>query len=157
MSAIMNKIIPVFTLALGLGVGAWWGRHQAAPEAPVVVGVQPASPIAPAAPTGAASIDMSALRTVIKEELASALGSKEGARTGGSPELPSAESLAKRREAQADIDAMVAGGVWGNEQRVDFQQRLSELGPEERERALHQLVTGLNQGTLKVETDGPPL
>ena len=157
MDAIMKKVISVFALALGLSIGAWWGRHQASPEIPPVVGVPPAIPIAPAAPTVVASIDMSALRRVIKEELALALGGKEDARTAPSLKPLSPEALAKRREAQADIDAMVAGGVWGNEQRVGFQQRLAELGPEERERALQQLVVNLNQGALKVETDGPPL
>jgi len=152
----MNKLMPVVALAFGLAVGAWWGHHQASPQIPPFVAVPPAIPVAPAAPIVMASVDMSAVRKVIKEELASALGGKEGARSAPSPEL-SPESVAKRHEAQADIDAMVAGGVWGNEQRVGFQQRLAELGPAERERALQQLVTNLNQGALKVDTDGPPL
>jgi hypothetical protein len=52
---------------------------------------------------------------------------------------------------------MVAGGVWGNEQRIQFQQRLAVLDPQERDRALQQLFITLNQGALKLQTGGPPL
>jgi hypothetical protein len=153
----MNKIAPLVTLALGVGLGAWWGHHQAAPEIAPAAGARPDMPFLPAAPAVAASIDLSALRGIIREELASALAAKEGVKRAAPPEPPSPELAAKRREAQEDIEAMVAGGVWGNEQRATFQQRLSELAPAERERALQQVFTGLNQGTLKVETNGPPL
>jgi hypothetical protein len=100
---------------------------------------------------------MSALRTMIKQELTAALGAREGAKPANPPPPPSPETVAKRREAQADIEGMVAGGVWGNEQRIQFQRRLAVLDPQERDRALQQLFIGLNQGELKLQTGGPPL
>ena len=45
----------------------------------------------------------------------------------------------------------------GNEQRFNFQQKLVMLDPEQREHAMEQFATALNNGTLKVTTDGPPL
>ena len=71
--------------------------------------------------------------------------------------MNSVRSRAKRRDAQADIEGMVAGGVWGNEQQIQFQQRLAVLDPQERDRALQQLFTSLNQGALKLEAGQPPL
>ncbi len=155
----MYKVLPIVTLTLGLGVGAWWGQHQARVGAPSVAEVPSPAPDAPAMaiPAVAASIDMSALRTMIKQELTAALGAREGAKPANPPPPPSPETVAKRREAQADIEGMVAGGVWGNEQRIQFQRRLAVLDPQERDRALQQLFIGLNQGELKLQTGGPPL
>jgi hypothetical protein len=108
-------------------------------------------------PAVAASIDMSALRTMIQQELTAALGAREGANPANPPPPPSPETLARRRDAQADIEGMVAGGVWGNDQRIQFQQRLAVLDPRERDRALQQLFISLNQGALKLQPGGPPL
>jgi hypothetical protein len=52
---------------------------------------------------------------------------------------------------------MMSEGIWGNAQRLSFQQKLVTLDPERRERALQQLTTAINSGTLQVSTDGPPL
>jgi hypothetical protein len=56
-----------------------------------------------------------------------------------------------------EIESMVDGAEWGNEQRLGFQQRLALLAPDEAQRMLRQVVIGLNQGTIRVTTDGPPL
>ncbi len=155
----MYKAQSIIALTLGLGVGAWWGHHEARAEATSVAEVPSPTLYAPATaiPAVAASIDMSALRTMIKQELTAALEAREGAKPANPPPPPSPETLAKRRDAQADIDGMVAGGVWGNEQRIQFQQRLAVLDPQERDRALQQLFIGLNQGAVKLQTGGPPL
>jgi hypothetical protein len=154
----MYKALSIVTLTLGLGIGAWWGHHQARVAASVAEVPSPTlyAP-ATAIPAVAASIDMSALRTMIKQELTAALGAREGVKPANPPPPPSPETLAKRRDAQADIEGMVAGGVWGNEQRIQFQQRLAVLDPQERDRALQQLFITLNQGALKLQTGGPPL
>jgi len=155
----MYKALSIVTLALGLGVGAWWGHHQARVGAASVAEVPSPTLYAPATamPAVAASIDMSALRTMIQQELTAALGAREGANPANPPPPPSPETLARRRDAQADIEGMVAGGVWGNDQRIQFQQRLAVLDPRERDRALQQLFISLNQGALKLQTGGPPL
>ena len=155
----MYKVLSIVMLALGLGIGAWWLPHQARAQAAPIADVPSPTPYAlpTALPAVAASIDMSALRTMIKEELTAALSAKEGTRPVNPPPPPSPETLAKRRDAQADIEGMVAGGVWGNEQRIQFQQRLAVLDPQERDRALQQLFSSLNQGALKLEAGRPPL
>src|SRR5215472_491372 len=82
----MTKILPILTLAVGLGMGVWWGHQRAAP--PAVAGGVPAAagtpvtmrltdrPDAVVLPTNP---DLSALRAVIREELASALAANRGA------------------------------------------------------------------------------
>ena len=155
----MYKTLLIVTLVLGLGIGAWWGHHQAPAESAPVADVPSQVQYAPATalPAVTANIDMSALRTMIKEELTAALAAKEAATPAPPPPPPSPETLARRRDAQADIEGMIAGGVWGNDQRIQFQQRLAVLGPQERDQALQQLFTSLNQGTLKLDRGRPPL
>lgn len=152
----MNKTLPLVTFAVGLSLGAWWGLHQAAP----LVVTRAVSPFP--TPVGAPNvgIDAAALRAIVRDELAIALRGKEDARppSAQAPKAPtSPETLAKQREAQMEIDTLIAGGVWGNEQRFAFQQKISLLDPDQRDHALQELVTRLNSGALKVETNGPPL
>jgi hypothetical protein len=78
-------------------------------------------------------------------------------KAAASPAPASPETVAKRREAEEQIDAMLAAGTWGNEQRFNFQQRLVLLDAEQKDRALQQLTTAINSGTLQVSTNGPPL
>jgi hypothetical protein len=109
---------------------------------------------------GRADIDLSVLRTLIKEELTAALARKSGSNPAApTPVLAPAspEIVAQRREAVEQIDTFIAQGVWGNEQRLNFQQKVALLDPQQRERALQKLTTGINSGTIQVSTDGPPL
>lgn len=157
----MNKIVPFVTLAVGLGLGAWWGLHQVAPEA-APVAMRPVMQLTNSAnlPGSLVGIDVAALRALLREELAAVLRSKEGIKPASSQAQAapvSPETLVKRREAQADVDALIAGGVWGDEQRFDFQQKILLLDAEQREHAMQELVIHLNGGALKVETNGPPL
>jgi hypothetical protein len=105
-----------------------------------------------------ATPDLSALRAMIREELSSALAAKGGAgqpvATPAQPP-PSQELVAQRRDAQAQINALIAGGVWGDEQRINFRQKLGVLDAGQREEAMHQLFAGINSGAIK--PDGPPL
>ncbi len=155
----MSKIAPLLTMVVGCVLGAWWGLHQAAPEALSVERLPPDAQAASVASMPVA-VDAPALRAIIREELSAALRSREKA-TPAEPEAVAApaspELLAKRHEAQEDINALIGGGVWGNEQRVEFQQKLLLLDPEQRDHAMQELVTRLNSGALKVETNGPPL
>ncbi|HEY6922626.1 MAG TPA: hypothetical protein VI653_04095 [Steroidobacteraceae bacterium] len=158
----MNKIVLLPTLAVGCVLGAWWGLHQA-PQGPTPdVAVRPSPEAARTAnmPGPPSAIDVPTLRAILREELSVALRTKQQAGPAGAQaaEAPvSAEMVAKRREAQVDLNASIGGSVWGNEQRFEFQQKVLLLDPEQRERVMQELVTRLNSGALKVETDGPPL
>jgi hypothetical protein len=109
-----------------------------------------------------AAIDVAQLRAVLREELPIALAADHGNRqpvvnTVKAPVPASPELVAQRRDALQEIDAMISGGQWGNEERHAFQERLALLDPEQAERALQQVVRGLNEGTIEVTSDGPPL
>ena len=159
----MNKLIAIGSLVLGFGGGAWWGYHAGSTDSPAPAARTeiPALTIrAPGLWAGRSDIDPSMLRTMIREEVTAAVAGK----AGGSPTAPpsaqntaSPQLQAERRQALEQIDAMVAQGVWGNEQRFNFQQKLAILDPEQRHHAMEQFATALNNGTLKVTTDGPPL
>jgi hypothetical protein len=166
----MNKLVAVGTLVLVFGSGAWCGYSAAPAEGAASM---PGTSI----PTlvsrergwsdGRAEVDYSALRALVREEMDAALAAKSGTHSAAptavlagkaeTQEPVTPETVAKRREAQEQIDAMVVQGTWGNEQRFNFQQRLSVLDPEQRDHALQQLTTAINSGSLQVSTDGPPL
>ena len=159
----MNKLIAIGTLVLGFGAGAWWSHPAGSTDgaASVSSATTPSAKLwEPSLSAGRVDIDPSVLRALIREEVIAAVATK----FGSSPTSPirtqnvvSPEKQAQRREMLGEIDAMMAGGVWGNEQRLSFQQKLATLDPEQREHALLQAVTALNSGTLRITTDGPPL
>jgi len=170
----MNKLIALITPVLGFGLGAWSGYHVGSAETPASVAHTDIRALVTREAglwAGRADVDSAALRALIREEmtavLAARVGSSPAAGTPGlsgqtaaaSParEVASPEKLAQRRDAQEQIDAMLSQGVWGNEQRLSFQQKLVVLDSEQRERALQQITTAINNGTLQVGTDGPPL
>jgi hypothetical protein len=160
----MIKVTCAAAVALAIGAGMGWTLHSPDPIAtPVAAAVRFASPtMATTSATAGTAIDVGLLRSVMREELAAALANQHGDGTSvasvpkavppASPEL-----VAQRQEAMRDIESMVNGAEWGNEQRLGFQQRLALLAPDEAQRMLQQVVTGLNQGTIRVTTDGPPL
>ena len=159
----MNKLIAISTLVLGFGAGAWWSHQFGSPEtsaSATIVGTPALVEREPSMLAGRADIDLSVLRALIKEEMTAALAGNSGTK----PATPtpvrapvSPEMVAQRREAEEQIDTFIAQGVWGNEQRLNFQQNVAMLDPEQRERALQKLTSGINNGTIQVSTDGPPL
>jgi hypothetical protein len=159
----MNKLIAISTLVLGFGLGAWWAHQSGSPEtseSSAVASTPTLMEREPSMSAGRADIDLSVLRALIKEEMTAVLAGK----LGNNPAAPapvqgpvSPETLAQRREAQEQIDTLIAQGVWGNEQRLNFQQKVAMLDPEQRERALQALTSGINNGSVQVSTDGPPL
>jgi hypothetical protein len=159
----MNKLVAISAFVLGFGLGAWWGYRTGSIESPVLVASTGFSALVkhePSLSPGRADIDWAVLRAVIREEMTVALAG----RGGNGPAAPtsvkdavSPETLTQRREAQEQIDTIMSQGVWGNAQRLSFQQKLVMLDPEQKERALQQLTTAINSGTLQISTDGPPL
>jgi hypothetical protein len=159
----MKTLIAISTLVSGFCLGAWWVHQSGSSEpseSPVVASNPTPIEREPSMP-GRAQVDMSTLRALIKEEMTAVLAAKSGNDHATAPAVVgapvSAETLAERREAQEQIGTLIAQGVWGNEQRQNFQQKLVMLDPEQRERALQDLTTGINNGTIQVNTDGPPL
>jgi hypothetical protein len=159
----MNKLIPIGAFVLGLGLGAWWGYAAGSTESHVPMASTEIGALVKREPSlspGRADIDLAVLRALIREELTAALAG----RSGNGPVAPtpvksavSPETLVRRREAQEQIEAIMSQGVWGNAQRLSFQQNLVMLDPEQMERALQQVTTAINSGTLQISTDGPPL
>jgi hypothetical protein len=165
----MNKIVLACALSLGIGagvgMGVTWELQSAAPPsdsdtnsaAPARLGfLQPQNMVS--ASTG---IDRAELRTMLREELATVLAAR-----GANPvtvttaaevaKPPSQEIVTQRREAVGAIDGMIAGGVWGEEQRTGFRDKLAVLDPEQRDHAMQELITGLNAGTIRMGVVGSP-
>jgi hypothetical protein len=172
----MNKLIAISTLVLAVGIGGWCGYQAGSAEssAPVANTDTPAlAKLVPGLSAGRADIDSGVLRALIREEMTAVLNARAGSNlatpasagksgsgtAGPTPgqDAVSPETLAQRREAQEQIDTMLSQGVWGNEQRLSFQQKLVVLDADQKEHALQQLITSMNNGTLQVRTDGPPL
>jgi len=159
----MNKLIAIGALGLGFGLGTWWGYRAGpieSPALPVCTGTPALVKHEPSLSPGRADIDWAMLRAVIREEMTAAVAGR-GANGSAAPtsvkNAVSPETLAQRREAQEQIDTIMSQGIWGNAQRLSFQQKLVMLDPEQRERALQQLTTAINSGALQIGTDGPPL
>ena len=163
----MNKLIAISSLVFGFGLGAWSGYHVGSAEsADSVAHTDTLALVKREAglSAGRADVDPGLLRALIREEKSAALAARGGNELLNKADAPipakdavTPEKLAQGREAQEQIDAMLSQGVWGNEQRLSFQQKLVVLDPEHRERALQQITTAINNGTLQVSTDGPPL
>ena len=169
----MNKLIAIGALVLGFGLGAWSAYQVRSTDTPA--SVEHADIPAPVKCerslwAGRADADAGVLRALIREEVLGALSARAGSGAAASapdtsnPAAPTPardsatpEKLSQRREAQDQIEAILSQGVWGNEQRLSFQQKLVLLDPEQKERALQQITTAINNGTLQVGTDGPPL
>jgi hypothetical protein len=172
----MNKLIAISALVLGLGVGSWCGYQfgSAGSDEPVARADAPTlTKLVPGLSAGRADVDSAALRALIREEMTAVLASAGSSVTTSSAAKSSAaapsaptpaqeqpvapEKQAERREALAQMDQLVAQGTWGNEQRASFQEKFSMLDPQQRELAMQKFATALNNGSLTVKTDGPPL
>jgi hypothetical protein len=157
----MIKVTCAVVVSLAIGAGAGWTMHTSEPAAaPVAYAIPKSSMQAPSGAPG--TIDVVLLRSMMREELTAALANERNSgQSAASPVKasppPSPERVAQRREAVQEIESMLNAGQWGNEQRLGFQQRLALLEPEEAERVLRRVVVGLNEGTIRVTTDGPPL
>ena len=168
----MSKLIAIGAAVLGIGLGAWSGYQVGSAQSPVSVAHADIPTLVRRAAgfsAGRAETDSDVLRALIREEMTAVIAqqdrrSPEASSSGisraaavSAAEDASPEKVAQRRAAQEQIDAMMAQGIWGNEQRLSFQQQLVVLDPEQRERALQQITAAINNGTLQVGTDGPPL
>lgn len=165
----MSKIAYIGGVVLAVCAGVGWALHgsNSANDSGATAGVQAPqlqnafTKTGPAAP----SIDAVLLRAIIREELAAAARASGGGNvqqvreavqtTAPAPVTP--ELLEQREVARQTIDSMIASGVWSNESRLTFQQKLAFLSPEQAQQALQQVTVGLNNGTIQATTDGPPI
>jgi len=158
----MLKMLVPCTVSLIVGAGIGWMLQGANGVTPQVV-ADPIAARAMSAPRGSSyvptGIDVAQLRIVLREELAAArVNDAQGTLPTAIKEpAPSHELVAERRAAVEEIETMIRGGEWGNEQRVGFQERLALLDPEQGARLLREVTIALNNGTLHVTTGGPPL
>jgi hypothetical protein len=103
-------------------------------------------------------IDIDQLRQVVREELIAARAAADGPSAASTAQRPvTPELIAQRRAAVDEIETMIRGGEWGNEQRATFHQRMTQLDPDQAARVLREVTIAFNQGTMRVTTDGPPL
>src|SRR5262245_11271836 len=165
----MNKVALFGGITLGLIAGLGWSmygkQHTAATSGArtsLLATFQSHSPDIVQISAGAA--DIAQIRAVVREELASALATlknpapSQTGKAAAAPEPPpTPELLAQRREALATIDNLLAGGDWGNEERALFHSKMALLDPDQAAQALHEVVVGLNIGTIHAHTDGPAL
>ena len=161
----MIKVTCACVISLAIGTGIGWTLHStnttagsAAPAASFAASTLHVQSSPGAAP---GVIDAMQLRAMMREELAGVLADEHGDRgSGATPakETPASPALvAQRREAAEEIQSMVSGGQWGNEQRVAFHQSMALLDPEQAERALRDVTMALVEGRIQVTGDGPPL
>jgi len=161
----MVRFWSVCAVSVVIGAGVGWTLHgsgssdtsEAATPAPARAAQLWVSQPQPAAP---AELDMAKLRAAIREELAAAATSqgadKQPTTTAAKESVPaSAELVARRREALQDIQGMISKGEWGSAERIEFQQRLAVLEPEQAQQALQQVLIGLNNGTIQALTHLP--
>jgi len=146
------------TLSLILGAGISWfaqgynaggGADPGAAVTAHVVQLQ-------TQPTGSTGIGLAQLHNAIREELSAVAASQTGSKQPATSPAPvSAELMAQRREALREIQDMVAGGSWGDAERISFHRKLDLLDPQQAQQALQELMMGLNNGTIQVQTNSP--
>ncbi len=93
---------------------------------------------------------------MIREELTAAKAGTApvGAQPTDAPPAP--QLVAQQRDADARVNALIAGGVWGDEQRMSFHENLQVLNSEQREKAVRQLLSAVHSGAITTD-GGPPL
>jgi hypothetical protein len=115
-----------------------------------------------------ASIDAGQMRSMLREELGSALTaalarSGDNGRAAAEPRSTQASapvmttSPQQQQEAIQVANDLVTGGQWGDSERISFHQQLAQLDPAQAEQAMQRLVQAIDSGSLKVSTEGPPL
>lgn len=157
---IKATLLCVTSLAVGTGVG-WQLHGDAELPAPRTLASAPTSQPSMSRPAFASptnTLDIEQVRAVLREELAALAKNRPGQATPVLAQQPATpELVAKRRVAAEEIETMIRGGSWGNEQRMAFHQRIGMLDPEQGARMLREVTIALNNGTLQVSTNGPPL
>ena len=158
-------------VALGLVAGAGLDRILAsdspAGRSGTQVNASGSPPLAHLQPANASSssVDVSQLRAIVREELATALTAALATSDGNGRSVPVsaamqasmpvvATSPQQQQEAMQAANDIVAGGQWGVDERMNFHQHLAMLDPAQVEQAMQNLVKAIDSGALKMSPDG---
>lgn len=152
-----TTVLIIAMLSLGAAMG-WQLRSANTMHSGGVVEPRTISTSRLASARERSGIDIDALRQVVREELIAARAAGDGRAAPTVAQKPvTPELIAQRRVAVDEIETMIRGGEWGNQQRATFHQQMTLLDPEEAARLLREVTIAFNQGTMRVTTDGPPL
>jgi hypothetical protein len=156
----MFKVSLLCVASLAVGAGLGWHLHgDDEPASRALAGMPAAQPSVsrPVLGSSASTLDIEQVRAVLREELAvlAKAGAGHPAPAVLQPATP--ELVARRQVAAEEIETMIRGGHWGNEQRTAFHQRIGLLDAEQGARLLREVTIALNNGTLQMSTNGPPL
>jgi hypothetical protein len=154
------------SIALGVLVGVGFHLTRTAGTTPVVprletqhTGSVPQTLRFEAQNGASSTLDAAQIRAMMREELAGALARQQpGAAPSAKADQPvSPEIQRKSQQAVQEANALIAGGVWGDEQRESFHQKMAYMSAAQQEEALQRLVQAIDGGSLKISTIGPPL
>ena len=156
-----TSIIAVLTGALGFMVGHGLGDRSESTAAPPVH-QQVAQPVTYAAQT---CPDAYSLAQLVAEEVALRIdevneyerpASRESTRvTVETTASPAGEVAAL--EAQVYVDSTLSAGIWTDQHREDLDQILMNLSALEGRAVMQRIVGAINNGSLVVQTSGPPI
>jgi hypothetical protein len=121
-----------------------------------VGGVAPLTRL-PDGPVSAATFDADQMRSIVREELASAaVRQSDGGRPPPSNPAPvSSASPQEQHQAAIRAEAIIETGQWGDAERSDFRQLLGSMSPEDRERVTQEWIQAIESGSIKPSTHGP--
>jgi hypothetical protein len=105
--------------------------------------------------------DRSAMRALVREELAAAKPRADAPRadrdpTSAEPPLTDAQLQAFDR-ARATVDSGIAHGTWTSENRAQLRMTMAQLPVERTLEIVRPLVIAVNEGKVHWEGHGPPL
>jgi len=158
----MLKMTLLCVASLAVGAGLGWQLHG--DDEPFALGALAGTPATqpgtsrPVFVNPGSTLDIEQIRVVLREELAVLARNGAGQPRAAVIQPPATpELVAKRQAAAEEIETMIRGGNWGNEQRTAFHQRIGLLDAEQGARLLREVTIALNDGTLQMSTNGPPL
>jgi hypothetical protein len=168
----MSKVSFMYGVSLSLGLvvaGASVDRFLLNGSPPNVTAKSSAGAIAPAPvqATPGPGTEIAQVRAVIREELASALrtthqsgsasvANASGASASGAAERP-AVTPERQQEAWQTANALISSGQWGEIERIRFHQSLLFLPPAQAHDVMLRAQHAVADGSLSVQTQGPPL
>jgi len=160
----IKNIFSGLLLACGIVAGVSFERIAASDSAAVHASSAVGSPSYVQPVKATASLDEGQVRAILREELAAALTAalaNSGADAGHMEQSSIASpvvtaSLQQQQDALEAANAIIAGGEWGDIERIGFHQQLAQLDPVQREQAMQNLVQAIDNGSLKM-LDGASL
>ncbi len=101
------------------------------------------------------AIDRAALRTEIREALASINGTPAGS-PAAIAQSPTPEGIAAASKARALLEQELRRKVWTPDDAMQLRQMLGQVTANTRGEIVSQLLSALNEGRMRYEGKGPP-